>query len=117
MGILCYNHSSAIKIPRQLYDGYAQVHNWREVRCELCRTLLLKRTKAWTVRCADLKETAQKQGFSKRFVKESITRSQASDVRKSLKPQENVNLIKRFKSEVLSRKIEDFFLWSLHRLY
>ena len=42
---------------------------------------------------ADSKETVPKQEFSRRFVKENITKNQALDVRKNLKPLENVNII------------------------
>ena len=45
-----------------------------------------------TAHYADLREIAQKLAFSRKFVRENITKSQALDVRRSLKPLENVSI-------------------------
>ena len=59
---------SAIKIPEQSYD--AQYRTGGEVRCETMSNVIVKEN-------ADSKETVQRLEFSRRFVKESITRNQA----------------------------------------
>ena len=46
-----------------------------------------------TTRFAVLRETARRQAFSRRYARESITRSPASDARKSLKLPVSVNTI------------------------
>ena len=43
--------------------------------------------------CADLNAVVPRQAFSRKSARESITRSPACAVRKSLKPPENVNII------------------------
>ena len=53
----------------------------------------------WTAHYVVLKEAAQKLEYSRKSVRESITRSQAFDVRKNPKRLENVNITK--KTEVL----------------
>ena len=63
------------------------------------------------------KRNCAKAGIQQEIRKREHYENPALDVRKSLKLRESVSTIKLHKSEVLSRKIEDFFLWSLHRLY
>lgn len=53
-------------------------------------TLLLKKTKLWTIYYADLENYAKAE-IQQEIRKENITKSQALDVRKSLKQLENVN--------------------------
>ena len=47
--------------------------------------------------CVDLNVAVQKQAFSRKSAKESITRNQVFVVRKNLKLQENVNIINKMK--------------------
>ena len=46
----------------------------------------------WIPLCADSKEIVQKQGFSRKFVKENIMKNQVFDVRRNPKLPENVNI-------------------------
>ena len=48
--------------------------------------------KHWTAHYVDLNVAVQKQEFSRKSVKESITRNQAFVVKRNLKLLENVNL-------------------------
>ena len=55
----------------------------------------------------DSREAVQKQAFSRKSARENITRNRVFVVRKSPKLQENVNIIKSFKS--LTASVRDLF--------